>query len=300
MDKKKKPIKLYHYPKPKITPAQRQEIMLALGKYMETQQIGISIKKGELLKYFDKHPDVLQAALNGEYVYISGKLMKKTSREYSILKITHTMQSVQDRFETTLKVRRKFAIASVVKKAWKLKTRPEDPVKLKVPVGPPSAPDFQQRDGESNDWKKLNLLLFGENGKPDLQIDSTTEAHFVEYMNVRDKESFSELLKKYMKEKSITVAKLAERAGVSDKTIQRMRNRDDYKPKPMTLVVICVGLQLSPLKSEQLFQICGYQFSNSEEDRAYSFVINNLYYYSIPAINKFLTKYGIPNLKFAG
>ena len=300
MGKKLKPAKIYFYPNTKITHAQRQKILLAASQYLETQQIGISIKRGELLKYFDKHPDILRAAINGEFVYIGGKLIKKSSHEYSIMKLTHTIKSANDSLEATLKAHRKFAIASVVKKAWKLKTHPEDSVKLKVPVGPPSTPDFQRRDGESNDWLKLNLMLFGDSGKSDISIDNATEAHFVEYMNVRDKESFSDLLKKFMKEKSITVAKLAERAGVSDKTIQRMRNKADYKPKPMTLVVICVGLQLNPLKSAQLFQVCGYQFSNSEEDRAYQFVINNLYCYSIPTINKFLKKHGIPTLKDAG
>lgn len=293
MDKKKKPIR--YYPYVKLTPKKRQLILQAASKALESRPAGIPVKKGELLKFFDKFPDIFEAALNGEYLYINGKLVKKNSHEYAIMKLTESLSEV----EASLRVHKRFHTFTVVKRAWKLKTRPEDAQRVKVPVGVPNQ-DIQHRDGESNDWKKLNLLLFGENGKPDLQVDSTTEAHFVEYMNARDKETFSNLLKKHMKEKSITVAKLAERAGVSDKTIQRMRNKEDYKPKPMTLVVICVGLQLSPLKSERLFQICGYQFSNSEEDRAYQFVINNLYYYSIPAINNFLKKKGIPTLKYAG
>jgi transcriptional regulator with XRE-family HTH domain len=64
--------------------------------------------------------------------------------------------------------------------------------------------------------------------------------------------NFGDALKKLMENRGITVEALASDSNVSEAQIKRLRNNEEQGTKPVTLVKICVGLQLPPLVSRTL------------------------------------------------
>ena len=56
-----------------------------------------------------------------------------------------------------------------------------------------------------------------------------------------------------MKEQKISVETLADRSLAGEKTIQRLRNDEEYPTTKQTVLALCVGLMLSPTDAEDLF-----------------------------------------------
>ena len=65
--------------------------------------------------------------------------------------------------------------------------------------------------------------------------------------------SFAESLVQLMKEQKISVETLADRSLAGEKTIQRLRNDEEYPTTKQTVLALCVGLMLSPTDAEDLF-----------------------------------------------
>src|SRR5699024_2995069 len=77
---------------------------------------------------------------------------------------------------------------------------------------------------------------------------------------------FPEALKALMKWKGLKNEELAERCLLHPKTIQRMRNEEDYEPKLRTVIALCVGMQLPPILSRKLIEISGYAIRFAVEE----------------------------------
>lgn len=104
-------------------------------------------------------------------------------------------------------------------------------------------------------------------------------------------------LKQLMKWRKITVETLAEKSLLSTKTIQRMRNEDDYQTSLGTVVALCVGMQLPPMISRKFIEICGFTIRyTSEEQAMYDFIITGYYTYPIHECNELLENAGFKNL----
>ncbi|WP_212506975.1 helix-turn-helix domain-containing protein [Caproicibacterium amylolyticum] len=99
-----------------------------------------------------------------------------------------------------------------------------------------------------------------------------------------------------MSRKKYTVETLAERSLASTKTIQRMRNDENYTPKLGTVVAVCIGLQLHPILSGDLIKKSGLAFKYTEEHTAYQFILSTHFRSSIYECNKKLACCGFKSI----
>lgn len=99
---------------------------------------------------------------------------------------------------------------------------------------------------------------------------------------------FSKTLVAHMKMKHCTVEKLAELSLIGPKTIQRMRNEEDYPITIEHVVSLCIGLQLYPMFSKDLIKKAGLGFKGTEKHITYELLINSCYNESIHYCNEIL------------
>ncbi|MBN2795119.1 MAG: ImmA/IrrE family metallo-endopeptidase [Clostridia bacterium] len=99
---------------------------------------------------------------------------------------------------------------------------------------------------------------------------------------------FSMTLKAHMKRKNCSVEKLEELSLIGYKTIQRMRNDENYPVEIEHVVALCVGLQLHPVFSRDLMTKAGKTFKGTELHITYELFINTLYNESIHYCNEIL------------
>lgn len=104
--------------------------------------------------------------------------------------------------------------------------------------------------------------------------------------------TFSGKLKAHMKREKITVEELCELSLVSPKTIQRIRNNEEYKTELGTVVALCIGLKLHPILSEDWLKKSGHSFKNTELHLTYQILLQSYYKSSIHACNELLVEGG--------
>ncbi|MCR5631309.1 MAG: helix-turn-helix transcriptional regulator [Atopobiaceae bacterium] len=109
--------------------------------------------------------------------------------------------------------------------------------------------------------------------------------------------SFAESLVQLMKEQKMTVEALSDRSLVGVKTIQRLRNDEEYPTSKQTVLALCVGLRLSPADAEDLFSKTDFKPNTKKtEDYIYKCVLGACSNNSIYAINEILKKHKVPLL----
>ena len=84
-------------------------------------------------------------------------------------------------------------------------------------------------------------------------------------------------LKSILKEQSLTYEFAADDCRVDKSTIEAIIYGKQPKPKKVTLMKICVGLQLDPMISEQLFVNAGYNLQDTNPESM--FIKQVIYYY---------------------
>ena len=135
-----------------------------------------------------------------------------------------------------------------------------------------------QKINSSRDLTADNLVIFLGGGGGDLPF------------------SFSVALTQYMDESGVTVECLAEETGLSEKTIQRLRNNPDIQPSIETVIAICVGLHLDPYRGEMLLHLAGYTLTNKKRDRIYKVFIGFAYKDTVLECNNALIRCGLKPL----
>lgn len=108
--------------------------------------------------------------------------------------------------------------------------------------------------------------------------------------------SFSGALKSFMKWKGKTVEALAEDCCLDPKTIQRMRNNEEYETTIETVIAICIALQLPPIASQTLISRSSCSLTFSEKHLAYQFLLNSCYTKTIYECNDTLQRLGFAPL----
>ena len=93
----------------------------------------------------------------------------------------------------------------------------------------------------------------------------------------------------------MTVARLSERTGLSEKTIQRLRNKPG-RPALRTVIALCVGLGLGPYYGERLVELAGYHLTGSEEDQCLRLILCFATGESVASCNRWLVSCGFPPL----
>lgn len=109
--------------------------------------------------------------------------------------------------------------------------------------------------------------------------------------------AFSETLVKLMKEKKISVKKLADRSLVGEKTIQRLRNNEEYPTSKQTVMGICYGLGLSVPEAEMLLEKTEFNIKpTNAQNYAYRCALSSCAENSIYEVNEMLAACGYESL----
>lgn len=109
--------------------------------------------------------------------------------------------------------------------------------------------------------------------------------------------SFGETLVRLMDEQHISIKALADRSLVGEKTIQRIRNDENYTTTKQTVIALCVGLRLSPADAKYFFDKSDFKLNTKRnEDYIYQCILAACVHNSVYAINEMLKKHNIPLL----
>jgi DNA-binding XRE family transcriptional regulator len=103
-------------------------------------------------------------------------------------------------------------------------------------------------------------------------------------------------LTKLMIWRGYTNEKLAERASLSEKTIQRMRSEPDYNPSLSAIVAVCIGLNLPPYLSYPLIYRAGLTFKATKTHTAYQLLLAEHWRDEVAECNRTLADSGIPRV----
>ena len=105
--------------------------------------------------------------------------------------------------------------------------------------------------------------------------------------------AFSETLVQMMKERKISNKKLADSSLVGEKTIQRLRNNEEYPTTVQTVMGLCYGLQLSVPEAEMLISKTDFNIKpTTPQNYAYRCALSACAENSIYEINEMLESCG--------
>ena len=105
--------------------------------------------------------------------------------------------------------------------------------------------------------------------------------------------SFSETLVQLMKDKKVSTKKLADGSLVGEKTIQRLRNSEEYPTTKQTVMGLCYGLKLTIPEAEMLISKTDFNLKpTSPENNAYRCTLGSCAELSIYEVNEMLEANG--------
>lgn len=105
--------------------------------------------------------------------------------------------------------------------------------------------------------------------------------------------AFSETLVMMMKERKLSVKKLADSSLVGEKTIQRLRNNEEYPTTVQTVMGLCYGLKLSVPEAEMLIGKTDFNIKpTTPQNNAYRCALSACAETSIYEINEMLESCG--------
>lgn len=109
--------------------------------------------------------------------------------------------------------------------------------------------------------------------------------------------SFADTLFELMRVKKMSRARLSIEANLSEKTIQRLRNDDDYEPNKQTVIALCIGLKLNPTEAFALIEKSPFRLRPSNpQDAVYLQIISSEKNYCIEEVNECLEAIGLLRL----
>lgn len=140
-------------------------------------------------------------------------------------------------------------------------------------------------------------IFYGNKARPELE-EITRKDYIETFFGGKNPPTdyLANALTYLMDETNTSEAQLAEATGLSEKTIQRMRNEIDYRPNIRTVVAVCIGLNLYPKFSNLLLQLAGIFPRYTTEEQTYMFLINEYYHASVEECNDFLRRLNLTPL----
>ena len=95
----------------------------------------------------------------------------------------------------------------------------------------------------------------------------------------------------------MTNEEIAEKSGLDDRTIRRIRKNNTKAPNIKTILAICIGLRLNSNISYALIRRSNYNIDSiSEKNVVYRQIIETMYNYPIEEVNKFLEENNLEKL----
>lgn len=114
-------------------------------------------------------------------------------------------------------------------------------------------------------------------------------------VNNNSNDDFGEEMKRYRTEKNISQEELSNLTGISVKTIGRMEN-NSYRPNLEKVIAVCIAMHLYPFQTYHLIELAGIRLNNTRKEKAYKFIIDTGYTYTVHECNNFLKKMGFHSL----
>lgn len=107
--------------------------------------------------------------------------------------------------------------------------------------------------------------------------------------------TFPEALKYHMKRRNYTVEGLASDSLIGPRTIQSLRNDENYPYSIPLVAALCLGMHLHPQFSDDLLEKAGLKLTKTNEQHiVYRFLLDNCYKASIHECNEVLQEYDMP------
>ena len=112
--------------------------------------------------------------------------------------------------------------------------------------------------------------------------------------------AFPDALIYLMKRAHLTIEALEEKAGISARTISRMRTleRRDYSLDQV--IAICIALQLPPWLSREMIARAGYLLRPIKQHQAYQLVLDCMFMDTVADVQRFLVDAGCDKLRLSG
>ncbi|MGN1139197.1 MAG: helix-turn-helix domain-containing protein [Ruminococcus sp.] len=113
------------------------------------------------------------------------------------------------------------------------------------------------------------------------------------YNNFEENQSpylFENLFLEEMIKRKIKVKVLAERCGISDRTIGRYRN-DAFSVSKRTIIILCIGMGTGKEKCEEMLNAKKFRFTNSSTDSFYKSILELREPLSVDVVNEFIDKF---------
>ena len=105
--------------------------------------------------------------------------------------------------------------------------------------------------------------------------------------------AFSDTLVQLMKDKKLSVKKLADASLVGEKTIQRLRNDEEYPTSIQTVMGLCYGLKLTVPEAEMLIDKTEFSIkATNPQNNAYKCALSACAENSIYEVNEMLESCG--------
>jgi hypothetical protein len=99
---------------------------------------------------------------------------------------------------------------------------------------------------------------------------------------------FAPLARRHIAKSRYNRAVLRQKTLLADKTIQRIKNDDSYKPDMDTVMALCVGLQIDFTESERLFAAAGYSLDGPPRNRIFRKILLSYHGHDIFSCNEAL------------
>ena len=109
--------------------------------------------------------------------------------------------------------------------------------------------------------------------------------------------SFQAALSYLMKRAHLTIEGMEERAGISARTISRMRTQERRDYSLDQVIAICIALQLPPWLSRELIAKAGFLLRPIKQHQAYQLVLDCMFMDTVDDVQRFLVKAGCEKLR---
>lgn len=109
--------------------------------------------------------------------------------------------------------------------------------------------------------------------------------------------AFSDALSYLMKRAHLTIEAMEERAGISARTISRMRTQERRDYSLDQVIAICIALQLPPWLSREMIAKAGYLLRPIKQHQAYQLVLDCMFMDSVEDVQRFLVEAGCEKLR---
>lgn len=109
--------------------------------------------------------------------------------------------------------------------------------------------------------------------------------------------TFPDALSYLMKRAHLTIEGMEEKAGISARTISRMRTQERRDYSLDQVIAICIALQLPPWLSREMIAKAGYLLRPIKQHQAYQLVLDCMFMDSVEDVQRFLVEAGCEKLR---